>query len=69
MIDPSPFPMNRSFTRWWTAREYARNPTSLEAYVAAEIAWGVGRVARPEGTTDLDVAMARAGAGRREVLP
>lgn len=53
MFEPSPYPSNRSFTRWWTARELQRvrdalgdeHPDTLAAHAAAVEAWGPGRIA------------------------
>jgi hypothetical protein len=50
-IERSPYPGNKTFTRWWTARELDRaraelgdeHPDTLEAAREARDAWGPGR--------------------------
>lgn len=59
--DESPFPTNKSFTRWWTARalEHTRvlfgdeHPQTITAHARAITAWGPGRVPTLAGQVNI----------------
>lgn len=69
MIEQSPFPSNKNFTRWWTRRALRAaietngidHPDTIMAHARAVEAWGAEWIA-PLPVRSIEALMARVGA-------